>query len=101
MADASWQQKLDAYGRMELADGLPNTGVNVNVRVNGSGKDPAQQLTQAGLQVHYQVGDIFVGHITDEVALQSLASLPCVEEVQLSRPLYSEVPGESNRRKPS
>ena len=84
----SWGAKLDPYSRMQIDDGLPAEGVEVTVRVTD--KDTAaKQLEQAGLNVHAQVGDIIVGHV-DSTDLQQIAELDCVEEIQLSRPLYNE-----------
>lgn len=84
----SWGAKLDPYSRMQIEDGLPAEGVDVSVRVTDE-RAAAKQLEQAGLEVHAQVGDIIVGHV-NSTDLQQIAELDCVEEVQLSRPLYKE-----------
>lgn len=88
----AWGAKFDPYSRMQMDEGLPAEGVEVTVRVTD--KDTAaKQLERAGLNVHAQVGDIVVGHV-NSTDLQQIAELDCVEEVQLSRPLYSESPSD-------
>jgi|SRR6185369_15738065 len=84
----TWGAKLDPYSRMQMEDGLPAEGVEVTLRVTDQA-GAAKQLEQAGLKVHGQVGEIIVGHI-NSTDLQQIAELDCVEEVQLSRPLYAE-----------
>ena len=84
----SWGAKFDPYSRMQIEDGLPAEGVDVTVRVTDEDA-AANQLEQAGLKLHAQVGDIIVGHV-NSTDLEQIAELDCVQEVQLSRPLYKE-----------
>lgn len=84
----SWGAKLDPYSRMQMDEGLPAEGVEVTVRVTDE-RAAAKQLEQAGLKVHAQIGEIIVGH-ANSTDLQQIAELDCVQEVQLSRPLYKE-----------
>ena len=84
-----WGQKLDPHSRMQLEDGLPHRGLEVTVRLAGESA-AVRQVEDAGLKVHAQVGDIVVGHVADSGALKQIAELDCVQEVQLSRPLYPE-----------
>lgn len=83
-----WGAKLDPYSRMQMEEGLPAEGIEVTVRVTDE-RAAAKQLEQAGLKLHAQVGDIIVGHVKSN-GLQQIAELDCVQEVQLSRPLYKE-----------
>jgi hypothetical protein len=86
-----WGQKLDPHSRMQLEDGLPAGGFEVTVRF--AGRDAAaRQVEAAGLKLHARVGDIVVGRVADSGALKQIAELDCVQEVQLSRPLYAEGP---------
>lgn len=87
-----WGAKLDPYSRMQMEDGLPAEDVEVTVRVTDE-RTAAKQLEQAGLEVHAQVGDIIVGRV-NSTGLQQIAELDCVQEVQLSRPLYGEADSE-------
>lgn len=89
----SWGAKFDPYSRMQMEDGLPAGGVEVTVRVTDKGA-AAKQVERAGLKLHAQVGDIIVGHVADPTDLRQIAELDCVQEVQLSRPLYEERPGD-------
>ena len=89
----TWGAKLDPYSRMQMEDGLPGEGVEVTVRVTDESA-AAKQLERAGLKVHAQVGDIIVGHV-NSTDVQQIAELDCVQEVQLSRPLYAEGSGDS------
>jgi len=93
----TWGAKLDPYSRMQMEDGLPDEGVEVTVRVTDK-RAAAKQLEQAGLKVHGQVGDIIVGHVNSS-DLQQIAELDCVQEVQLSRPLYGESSGDSEKER--
>lgn len=77
---------------MRLEEGLPAAGVEVTVRLTQP-ETPAAQVEQAGLELHAQVGDILVGHVSSEADLKNIAELDCVQEVQLSRALYTEEPG--------
>lgn len=86
----SWGRKLDPYGRLLLDEGLPAAGVDVTVRVDRGDSAAAQEVERAGLQVHAQVGDIVVGHVANAADLGHIAELPCVQEVQLARPLYED-----------
>lgn len=87
----TWGRKLDPHSRMRLEDGLPAAGIEVTVRLTQP-EAPAGQVEQAGLELHAQVGDILVGHVSSEADLKKIAELDCVQEVQLSRPLYTEEP---------
>jgi hypothetical protein len=81
---------------MQLEDGLPSGGVEVSVRVTG--KDAAaRQVEQAGLQLYAQVDDIIVGNVPNAAALKRIAELDCVEEVQISRPLYPDRPDSTGK----
>jgi hypothetical protein len=93
----SWGAKLDPYSRMQMEDGLPAEGVDVTVRVTDE-RAAAKQLERAGLKVHAQVGDIIVGH-ANSADLRQIAELDCVQEVQLSRPLYGEGSGDSEKER--
>ncbi|HEX8285940.1 MAG TPA: hypothetical protein VF588_21460 [Pyrinomonadaceae bacterium] len=86
-----WGQKLDPHSRMQLEDGLPAGGVGVTIRLASKGAS-ARPVEEAGLKLHAQVDDIVVGHVADSDALKQIAELECVQEVQLSRPLYAERP---------
>jgi len=84
---------------MRLEEGLPAAGAEVTVRL-AQPEAPAGLVEQAGLELHAQVGDILVGHVSSEADLRKIAELDCVQEVQLSRPLYAEEPAppeEENR----
>lgn len=85
----SWGKKLDPYSRMQIEDGLPESGVEVTVRLTRPDA-AAHQVEQAGLKLHAQVGDILVGRVDNPADLKQIAELDCVQEVQLSRPLYEE-----------
>lgn len=84
-----WGKKLDPHSRMRLEEGLPAEGVEVTVRLAQT-EATAGRVEQAGLELHAQVGDILVGHVSGEAELRRIAELDCVREVQLSRPLYAE-----------
>ena len=90
-----WEAKLDPYSRMQMDDGLLAEDVEVTVRVTDE-HAAAKQLEQAGLKVHAQVGDIIVGRV-NSTGLRQIAELDCVQEVQLSRPLYGEADSEKER----
>lgn len=94
-----WQQKLDAYSRMQLEEGLPAEGIDVTVRLDCKEADAPRQVVAAGLQLHAQVGEVVVGHVASSTDLEHLAELPCVQEVQLSRPLYEDRPGPAGKEK--
>jgi hypothetical protein len=85
-----WRQKLDPYGRLQLEDGLPPAGVEVTVRLTCKDQTAAQQVERSGLKSHGQIDDIIVGHVANATDLQHIAELPCVQEVQLARPLYAD-----------
>lgn len=87
----SWDEKLDPYSRVLLEDGLPAGGVEVTVRLTRP-DEAAQQVERAGLRLHARVGDILVGHVANAADLKQIAAQDCVEEVQVSRPLYGEGP---------
>jgi hypothetical protein len=89
-AKTTWHQKLDPYGRLQLEDGLPPAGVQVTVRLSGKDETAAQQLEQSGLKLHAEIDDVVVGHVANAADLQHIAELPCVQEVQLGRPLYAD-----------
>ena len=91
----TWGAKFDPYSRMQIDDGLPAEGVEVTVRVTDEGA-AAKQLERAGLKLHAQVGDIIVGH-ANSADLPQIAELDCVQEVQLSRPLYEERPDDAGK----
>ena len=87
----AWGQKLDPYSRLQLDDGLPPAGVDVTVRLDHNDAAAAQQVERAGLKLHAQVGDIVVGHVANSTDLGHIVELSCVQEVQLSRPLYEDL----------
>jgi len=84
---SDWRQKLDAYSRRAVADGQPDGGLDVTVRLVGG--DPSE-LHQAGFELHTSIGDVVVGHVADRATLERIASLPSVAEIHASQPLYNE-----------
>lgn len=84
----NWQRKLDPYGRLYVEEGLPAAGVDVTIRLTGPDAQAASSLKEAGLQLHAQVGEIVAGRVAHLAHLRAVAELPCVQEVQMSRPLY-------------
>jgi hypothetical protein len=86
----TWKQKLDAHSRLRLDEGLPSTGVDVTIRLARKDAAAAQQVEASGLELHAQVDEIIVGHVANSTDLQHIAELPCVQEVQLARPLYED-----------
>lgn len=87
-----WKGKLDPQSRLILDEGLPPAGADVTVRLSGPDPAAATQVERAGLQVHAQVGEIIVGRVTGPGQLKDIAELPCVHEVQMSRPLFEDRP---------
>lgn len=86
-----WQRKLDAYSRRALRSGeAPEGGLDVTVRLTGHEDESARELAESGLEIHTTLGDLVVGHVADRATLIRIAELPCVAEVQASRPLYNE-----------
>ena len=97
MSDSkSWGAKLDPYSRMQMEDGLPTGGVDVTVRIIDKGA-AGKRVERAGLKLHAQVGDIIIGHVANTTDLRQIAELDCVQEVQLSRPLYEERPDDAGK----
>ena len=85
-----WHQKLDPHGRLQLEEGLAPSGIDVTVRLTSRDKKAARQVERSGLELHSQVDDIIVGHVANAADLQHIAELPCVQEVQIARPLYED-----------
>lgn len=85
-----WQGKLDPQSRLFLEEGLPAAGADVTIRLSGLDPAAATQVERAGLQVHAQVGEIIVGRVAGSGQLKEIAELPCVHEVQMSRPLFED-----------
>ena len=91
MSGKPWMSKIDPYGRRHLDEGIPDTGLEITVRV--ARDNPAARvagLRQAGLEVQFTMDDVIVGRVADATCLARLASLPFVQEVQVSRPLRAE-----------
>jgi hypothetical protein len=91
-----WGSKLDAYSRLQLEEGLPESGFDVTVRL-ADRTAPIQPLESAGLKNHVRIGDIIVGRVSSETDLKRIAELDFVREVQLARPLYEDQSDSSDR----
>ncbi len=88
---AEWMRKLDPYSRRALQTSAPEEGMDVTVRLRDRDQSAAKdELAQSGLEVQSTLGDLVVGHVADRETLIRVAELPCVAEVQASRPLHSE-----------
>lgn len=82
---SEWVHKLDPYSRRALDE--EDRALDVALRVEG---DALDALKAAGLDVHSSAGPIVTGRVANREALARVAALPCVAEIQLSRPLREE-----------
>jgi hypothetical protein len=90
MNSKHWLNKIDPYGRRQLEEGLPASGLEVTVRLAREGAARIPELDRAGLEVHFTLDDVVVGRVADQAALARLAGLPFVKEVQVSQTLQDE-----------
>ena len=82
----SWRNKLDPRALIALDDEAGEFDVAVRL----TDPEAVDDVARAGLQVHSAVGAIVAGRVRGADALRRVADLPCVAEVQLSRPMYDE-----------
>ena len=84
-----WHEKIDPYGRRHLDEGLPSGGLELTVRLaRGAARGP--ELRAAGMVVQYTLDDLVVGRVADRAALEAVAGLSFVQEVQVSQTLHDE-----------
>jgi hypothetical protein len=86
----SWQQKLDPHGRraVDEAPADDDRDLDVALRLNEPGA--IEEVIHAGLELHATIGSIVTGRVRGAEGLRRIASLSCVDEVQLSRPMYDD-----------
>ncbi|HYU24904.1 MAG TPA: hypothetical protein VEO74_06860 [Thermoanaerobaculia bacterium] len=87
---SEWQRKLDAYSRRALQASEGEGGLDITVRLTDGDRSGVRALAESGLEVQTTLGDLVVGRVADRAALIRIAELPCVAEVQASRPLHNE-----------
>ena len=87
---SEWQHKLDAYSRRALQTPEGESGIDITVRLTNDDESGVQALADSGLEVQTTLGDLVAGHVRDHATLIRIAELPCVAEVQASRPLHNE-----------
>jgi hypothetical protein len=85
-----WTAKLDPLSRLRWTRGETLAGSELIVRLTDASDEAASRTERAGLQVHARVGQILTGQVAGLEQLRGIASLPCVQEVQISRPLYED-----------
>ncbi len=71
---------------------LPATGA-IEILIRTAGPVSAEQrasLLQAGFAPHTVTGRILAGAVGDQFQLESLARLPFVSEIEISRPMMAE-----------
>jgi hypothetical protein len=91
MTQKSFLDKLDPYGRRQIASGLPPEGIEVSIRLaKDINPEQEMQMQQAGLEVYSTIDDLVIGWVPDGTVLNNLVRLAFIKEVQISRPLYND-----------
>jgi hypothetical protein len=86
--------KIDARGRRLLSEGRLAGRVEAFIRtVAPITAEQEQELRTAGVTPYSIRADVLAGAIDGPDSLESVAQLPYVEKIELSRPLYGESPG--------
>ena len=83
-------RKLDPRGRRSLSKGEIAGDVELMVRTDTEVTPTEQQtLREAGLDIHFVTGNVLSGSLPAE-QLTSIAELPFVRRIELSRALFPE-----------
>ena len=93
MVSQALRRKVDAHGRQLLAEGRLTGRVEAFIRTVGPiTSEQEKELRAAGVTPYSIQGEILTGAIEGSASLESVAQLPYVEKIELSRPLYGESP---------
>jgi hypothetical protein len=91
MISETLKRKVDARSRFQLANGTLTGEVEAFVKVIAP-MTPAQEqeMADAGMQPYSIRGTIVAGAIVDAAHLETVARLPFVHRIELSRPLFDD-----------
>lgn len=91
MMDEHTLKKLDPVSRFRVGEGSLQAPMEVLVSTDTRAVlDRLQTLKDAGLEVHTVAGTVVCGRLTDLDALEALARLPHVTQIEVSHPLARE-----------
>jgi hypothetical protein len=84
-------RKVGARDRRRLAEAKHPGRLGVLLRLTTApSASEEQELRQAGLEISYVVGPTVTATVSDASKIEAVASLPFVEQIELSTTLYPE-----------